>query len=223
MRITELSLDTQNLQAQLDFYTNILGLPLKERTSDTFTVQAGTTRLTLRATTQATLYHFAFTIPSNKFAAAKAWLTARVPLLSLDGQDEFVGESWNSGSLYFRDPANHILEFIVHYDLHSERSGPFGAADLLYISEIGMAFDNVSEAVKAERAAFRIEPYRESIGDVFAAVGDISGLFITVKIGRNWFPTDDSPALVSPVDVTIEGVEGRSQQLAPFPYHVTVK
>jgi catechol 2,3-dioxygenase-like lactoylglutathione lyase family enzyme len=223
MRITELSLDTQNLQEQLDFYTNILGLPLKEKTLDTFTVQTGTTRLTFRETTQATLYHFAFTIPSNKLASGKAWLTDRVPLLSLNGQDEFGGESWNSGSLYFRDPANHILEFIVHYDLHNEQPGSFGPADLLYISEIGMAFDDVADAVKAERAAFQIEPYRNSIGEVFAAVGDISGLFITVKIGRNWFPTDDSPAPVSPVDVTIEGVEGRSQQLAPFPYHVTVK
>src|SRR6476661_2338713 len=109
MRITELSLDTQNLQEQLDFYTNILGLPLKEKTPGTFTVQAGTTRLTFRETTKATLYHFAFTIPSNKLASGKAWLTDRVSLLTLNGQDEFGGESWNSGSLYFRDPANHIL------------------------------------------------------------------------------------------------------------------
>ena len=222
MHITELCLDTQNFQEQLHFYTNILGLPLKEKTSEAFTVQAGTTHLTFRETTRETGYHFAFTIPNNKFAKAKEWVTTRTPLLTQNDQNEFFLENWNSNSLYFRDSANHILEFIAHYDLHNEHYGAFGAADLLYISEIGMAFGDVPEQVKTLRTEFHIEPYRNSIGEAFAAVGDISGLFIIVKIGRNWFPTSTG-AIVSPVEVTIEGVEGHSQQLLPYPYHVSVK
>lgn len=85
-----------------------------------------------------------------------------------------------------------------------------------------MAFDDVPEQVKTLSAAFHIEPYRNSRGEVFAAVGDIFGLFITVKIGRNWFPTSTT-AIVSPVKVTIEGVEGHSQQLKLSPYHVFVR
>ena len=222
MRITELSLDTQNFQEQYHFYTNILGLPLREKTPETFTVQAGATCLTFRETTKETGYHFAFTIPSNKLARAKEWLATRIPLLTQNDQDEFFFENWNSGSLYFRDAANHILEFIVHYDLQNEKPGAFGAADLLHISEIGMAFDDVAEQVKTLSTAFHIEPYRNSIGEVFAAVGDISGLFITVKIGRNWFPTSTA-ATVSPVEVTIEGIEGHSQQLKLSAYHVSVR
>jgi len=222
MRITELSLDTQNFQEQHHFYTNILGLPLREKTPETFTVQVGTTRLTFRETTKETGYHFAFTIPSNKLAKAKEWLATRIPLVTQNDQDEFFFENWNSDSLYFRDAANHILEFIAHYDLQNEKPGAFGAADLLHISEIGMAFEDVSEQVETLGAAFHIEPYRNSRGEVFAAVGDIFGLFITVKIGRNWFPTSTA-ATVSPIEITIEGVEGHSQQLKPSPYQVSVR
>lgn len=222
MRIIELSLDTQNFQEQHHFYTNILGLPLSEKTPETFTVQAGTTRLTFREATKETGYHSAFTIPSNKLAKAKEWLAARIPLLTRNDQDEFFSEDWNSGSLYFRDAANHILELIAHYDLQNEKPGAFGAADLLHISEIGMAFDEVPEQVKTLSTAFHIEPYRNSMDEVFAAVGDISGLFIMVKIGRHWFPTS-TPATVSPVEVTIEGVEGHLQQLVLSPYHVSVR
>lgn len=226
MRITELSLDTQNFQEQFHFYTNILGLPLREKTPETFTIQVGTTRLTFRETVKETGYHFAFTIPSNKLARAKEWLAIRAPLLTQNNQDGFFFENWNSDSLYFRDAANHILEFIVHYDLQNEKSGAFGTTDLLHISEVGMVFEDVSEQVEMLKAAFHIEPYRNSTGEVFAAIGDISGLFITVKIGRNWFPTSTA-AIVSPVEVTIEGVEGHLQQLTlypyPYPYHISVR
>ena len=112
MRITNFNFNTQNFPGTAPFlYKNILGLPLREKTPETFTVQAGTTRLTFRETTRETGYHFAFTIPSNKLARAKEWLATRIPLLTQIDQDEFFFESWNSGSLYFRDAANHILEF----------------------------------------------------------------------------------------------------------------
>ena len=223
MRITELGLETQNLQEQLHFYTNILNLPLLEKTAQTFTVQAGTTRLTFRETSEETIYHFAFTIPSNKFTQAKEWLVAHAPLLTLDSKDEFFSESWNSNSLYFRDAANHILEFIARYDLQNEMPGDFGATDLLHISEIGMAFEDVPQQLEKFRTAFHLEPYRNSVSEEFAALGETRGLFIVVKIGRNWFPTNNTPAKISPVEVTIEGVEGQTQQLDSYPYHISVR
>lgn len=223
MRITELSLCTQNFQAQYHFYTNILGLPLREKTTETFTVQAGATYLTFQETTQETGYHFAFTIPCNKFIQAKEWLTTRTSLLSQNDRNEFSFESWNAYSLYFHDAANHILEFIAHYDLPNENQRAFGATDLLYISEIGMAFKEVPEQVTMLRTEFHLEPYRNSIGEDFAAIGDTTGLFINVKTGRNWFPTS-TPALVSPLEVTIEDVEGgHTQQLMPYPYRISVR
>lgn len=222
MHITGLTLSTQNFQEQQQFYTNILGLPLIEVAAEEFTVRAGTTRLTFRQTTEETLYHFAFTIPANKAATAKEWLVARTPLLAKDEQDQFFFESWNADSVYFRDAAGHILECIAHYDLHNESPGTFGTADLLAISEIGMAVDNVSEQVEQWKTAFGIEPYRDPASEMFAAVGDIHGLFITVKHGRNWFPTS-TESVISPVEVTIEGVEGPSRPFAPYPYKVQVR
>src|SRR5205085_12036399 len=105
MRITELHLYTQVLHAQRIFYTRTLRLPLLTETGASFTIQAGATRLLFQRTEQeGLLYHFAFSIPSNKLAHAKEWLLARtppVPLLSLDGEDEFHDdESWNVSHLY---------------------------------------------------------------------------------------------------------------------------
>src|SRR5579859_6591509 len=119
MRIKELHLFTQNLQAQRIFYTRTLGLPLVTETVASFAIQAGATRLLFQRTEKEGLrYQFAFSIPSNKLAHAKEWLLARtpsVPLLSLDGRDEFQLDNWNASNLYFYDAAGNILEFIAHH------------------------------------------------------------------------------------------------------------
>ena len=222
MRMTELSLYTQNFQEQYYFYTTILGLPLREKTLETFTVQAGATRLTFQQSVKETLYHFAFTIPSNKLASAKEWLVERAPLLTQNGEDEFSFEAWNADSIYFRDTANHILEFIAHHDPQNGRPGAFETADILHISEIGLVFEQVPAQAKTLIEQFGLEPFRGEIEERFAALGDVSGRFICVATGRNWFPTS-SAAIVSPLEVTIEGSQGQEQQLIPYPYHVFVR
>jgi catechol-2,3-dioxygenase len=223
MHITELTLSTQNVQEQQQFYTTTLGLPLIQAQTSTFSVQAGTTRLIFRQTTEKTLYHFAFTIPSNKAAAAKTWLATRTPLLKRERQDVFFSKNWNTDSLYFCDAAGHILECIAHHDLQNERTGDFGADDFLHISEIGMAFENVARQVDVWKAVFGLEVYRNAREEAFAAVGDIHGLFITAQTGRNWFPTKTRAAIVSPIEVTIEGASVQSQTFAPYPYAVQVR
>lgn len=222
MQITELTLATQQLQTQQQFYTTILGLPLNSASSEMFSVQVGSTHLTFQQTTAETLYHIAFAIPTHKAALAKVWLEARVPLLQLDGQDEFTSESWRSTSFYFRDAAGHILELIAHHDQSDNSSGSFGSNDLLHLCEIGMAFENVATQVEDWKTNFGLEVYRDSISEQFAAVGDIDGLFITVQRGRNWFPTSTDAAVIAPVDVTIQGATGTSRDLAPYPYRILV-
>jgi len=139
----------------------------------------------------------AFAIPTNQTKQAKTWLLARVPLIRQGDQDEFTSESWHATSFYFRDPAGHILELIAHHDLPDTRPGPFGGDELLYISEIGMAFANVTRQVESWKTAFGLEPYRNALSEVFAAIGDIHGLFITVQSGRNWFSTSTDAATIS--------------------------
>ena len=226
MRITELHLSTQDLHAQRQFYTRILGLPLVTETVTSFTIQAGATRLLFQRTEQeGFLYHFAFSIPSNKLAHAKAWLLARtppVPLLSVDGQDQFHGESWNVSNLYFYDATGNILEFIAHHDVPDSTPDGFDEHAVLHISEIGLAVENVLAHVAEFKDRFGFEPYRGESSDTFTAVGDISGLFIVVKIGRFWFPTETDAAPVAPVEVTVEGAEEQQYHVSPYPYEIDV-
>ncbi|MEO6887710.1 MAG: glyoxalase [Ktedonobacteraceae bacterium] len=226
MRITELHLSTQDLHAQRLFYTRTLGLPLLTETSASFTIQAGATRLLFQRTEQEGIrYHFAFSTPSNKLAHAKKWLLTRtspILLLSSDGQDEFYGESWNVSNLYFYDAAGNILEFIAHHDMPDSSPDEFDEHSVLYISEIGLAVDDVLAQVAEFKDRFGLEPYRGELSDTFTAVGDISGLFIVVKIGRFWFPTETGAAPVAPVEVTIEGAEQQQYHASPYPYEIDV-
>lgn len=225
MRITELHLYTQNLHAQRIFYTRTLGLPLVTETVASFTIQAGATRLLFQRTEQeGVLYHFAFSIPSTKLAHAKAWLLARtpsvVPLLSLDGQDEFHNESFSR--FYFYDAVGNILEFIAHHDVPDSTPDGFDEHSVLHVSEIGLAVDNVLAQVAEFKDRLGLEPFRGESDDTFTAVGNTYGRFIVVKIGRFWFPTETDAAPVAPVEVTIEGAEEQQYSVSPYPYEIDV-
>lgn len=224
MHITELTLQTRNLPAQRAFYEHTLELPMVEAGEQAFTVQAGTTRLTFQASKQPdALYHVAFTIPRNKVEQAKRWATARFPLLTDPaGIEEFRFGSWNSWSIYFRDAADNILEFIAHFDLDRETEGDFGPADMLHVSEIGLPVDDVPAQVSNLHTLLGIEPYKGQRSDVFTAVGDIYGLFIVVATGRLWVPDMTSPATIAPTEITVQGTEERHYALSPFPYDVRV-
>jgi catechol-2,3-dioxygenase len=98
-------------------------------------------------------YHCAVTVPEDRFAEAKAWPEERVPLLERDGLGEFRLEvPWNSQSVYFAGPDGILLELIARHDLAS--SGRFSSADLLRISEIGIAVPDVPAAVATLQDAF---------------------------------------------------------------------
>ena len=49
MFLTSIALETLDLSHERTFYAQTLGLPLQQATADSFTVQAGTTALTFRA------------------------------------------------------------------------------------------------------------------------------------------------------------------------------
>src|SRR4029077_4573641 len=121
MYIQKLLLQTNHLASQKHFYSVILGLSLATETTDTFSVQAGTTHLSFQeAKLDVPPYHIAFTIPRNTFHEAKGWLSQRVPLLCKDGKDEIFFENIQARSIYFCDADNNILELIAHYNLSHE-------------------------------------------------------------------------------------------------------
>jgi catechol-2,3-dioxygenase len=222
MRIQELSLHTRHLVDQKDFYHTALGLPLLTETTASFTLQAGATRLRFQEAQQDVLYHVAFTIPRNTFPEAKSWLHKRVSLLRKKSEDEFFFATINARSLYFCDAANNILELIVHYDLDHETEEPFGPAQVLHVSEVGLPVEDVFAQVHLLKEKLDIEPYGGLVSEEFAFMGDIFGQLVVVKIGRPWQPAETLLAAVAPVQLTMSGKPEQQFQLSPFPYTITV-
>lgn len=220
MEITALRLLTAHLDAQRAFYTGTLGLPLVAQDADGFTVRAGATRLTFAASDTDAQYHFAFNIPRNMLPQAKAFLAARVPLLSKANQDQFHSDDWDADMFYFADAAGNIAEYIARRTLADDALGDFTPATVRRVSEIGLPVDNVPAAVAALPARLGVAPYGEQEGQ-FAPVGDERGLFIVVRAGRHWFPTETG-ATVSPVAVTLRGARGDTYDVPDFPYHINV-
>jgi catechol 2,3-dioxygenase-like lactoylglutathione lyase family enzyme len=222
MHIQELILHTRHVAAQQAFYCTTLGFSLLAETTDSFTVQAGTTRLRFQETESDVLYHVAFTIPRNTFHEAKSWVQQRVPLLHKHGEDEIFFAHLNARSFYFCDPADNILEYIVHYGLNHETEGAFGAPSVLHVSEIGLPVEDVPAFADRLHKQLAIEPYGGSSSENFAFLGDIAGQLVVVKVGRPWLPTEAVQAAVAPVQLTISGQWEQQIQLLPYPYTITV-
>jgi catechol-2,3-dioxygenase len=221
MFMTSIDLDTSDLSKERAFYTQTLGLPLRQTSADTFTVQAGTTPLTFRASTQqGLLYHFAFTVAFNKWTQAKAWLKTRITLLEGEGHDEFESVRVRTHNYYFLDPAGNILEFIAREDLPGTAGEGFGPEDVLNISEISLVVDNVPSMVTLLKTRLGVEVYRDSSFEDFAQLGDIHGVLILAQRGRLWAPDEQQPAVVSPVRVAILGTLAQQVTLEPYPYRL---
>lgn len=228
MHIQELRLRARDVVAQRAFYATALELPVSSDTADSITIQVGTSRLVFEAAhdqnsgTNDPRYHIAFTIPRNKLAAAKAWLAARTPLLTRDGQDEFGSTSWDAQQVYFRDPADNIMELIARQSLPNDAPGTFGPSDLLCVSEIGLPVEDVSQRAGELTLGLGINYYHEH-SDTFAPLGDAHGLFIIVAIGRLWLPTDDAHAAPAPVHVVVRGPTAKTFHTPGLPYTVIMR
>lgn len=209
MQLTSVSLPVLDLGRVAAFYRDVLSLHVTS-SGNTALVDAGATRLELRAeNSTAAAHHLAFTIPTGTFAAAKAWLRDRAALLLAgDGQDEFeTSPSWNAHSVYFEGPEKAVLELIERRDLDNTTDGTFSAADLLSISEVGIAVPDVAATARNLQRSAGVAPYADEPGKNFAAVGDVHGLLILVSPGRMWFPTTDRSA--AEVATSVNAVGGR--------------
>ena len=221
MNITKLELLTIDLGAQKHFYKNILELPVK-LTSSNLEVKAGQTELVL---TQAPAdfdgaYHCAFNIPENQFQSAKAWISERISLLrDENGKDEFNSESWNSDSVYFKDAAGNVLEFIARHNLKNPAGKDFDSKQILNVSEIGLSSENVIELANEICKSLNLSVFRQQPSETFTPVGDDEGLFILPIKDRIWIPNSGVPAKLLPVKVT-GNANGREWEIRGVPYSI---
>jgi len=222
MNIQRVELLTVDLEAQSDFYTNILELPT-EPTSSRLLIAAGTTEILF---TQASpdfdgAYHFAFNIPENQYFAAKKWISSRIPLLRDEsGKEDFAFESWNSDSLYFMDLAGNILEFIARHNLQNAADGIFNSSQILNVSEIGLPSENVIGWANELCTRLGLSVFKQESNETFTPVGDDNGLFILPIQNRIWMPDSGVPAKMLPIKVRGNS-DGKDWEVHGVPYEIT--
>ena len=193
MKITTLTLYTNNLSEQKEFYTKNLGLEIISEKENLVLLRAGKSILEFRTSEETiTPYHFAFNIPSNKDEEALAWLKKKVTLIK-DGRKEVQDfPDWNASAMYFYDADKNIVEFISRKNLSNDSKKKFSSTSIIEISEIGLADSNIKDIIQTLKEDADLEIYSGDESS-FAAVGTETGLFICVnnKKKETWFPTKD--------------------------------
>jgi len=221
VNIINLELPAKDLQAQMDFYKNVLELPVK-LSFGRLEVQTGKTILVF---TQAQsdfdgAYHFAFNIPENQFHASKEWLARRALILhDQSSKEEFESESWNSHSLYFKDAAGNILEFIARHHLTNAVEREFDSSQILNVSEIGLPSEDVITFADELCTCLDLSVFKQEPGATFTPVGDDNGLFILPIKNRIWMPDSGVPAKLLPVKVHGEA-NGKPWEVRGVPYEI---
>lgn len=191
MKIDFLKIYTPNLENQLHFYKEVMGLPVRNTGEDSFQVIMGYTVVEFQKDQKATPYHYAVHIPPKQEEKALAWLEQRVEIL-MDGDDKILDfPNWKARSVYFYDADRNIVELISRTDLFPEGAENFSEENFLGVSEIGLATDNVEDKFQFLNSNFGLEKFT---GDYerFCATGDDEGLFIIInKNIKDWIPTGD--------------------------------
>jgi catechol 2,3-dioxygenase-like lactoylglutathione lyase family enzyme len=224
MNITSLELPTKDLQAQQDYYSQVLELQV-DVSADRLEMQAGNTILVF---TQAPsnfdgAYHFAFNIPENQFGSAKVWISSRIPLLHDEtGKEEFESANWNSHSIYFKDAAGNVLEFIARHNLKNAILGEFDSSQILNVSEIGLPSEDVIDFVNELCTRLGLSVYKQEPNATFTPVGDDNGLFILPIKDRIWIPNSGVLAKLLPVKIRCEA-NGKQWEVRGLPYEISTK
>jgi catechol-2,3-dioxygenase len=221
LNISYLELSAKDLRAQRDLYTNILELPVKLDSSILEVKTGKTALLFIQAPTDFDgAYHFAFNIPENQFHAAKSWISERIPLLHEEsGKEEFHSESWNSDSVYFKDAAGNVLEFIARHNLKNAAEGDFDGKQILNISEIGLPSENVVEFANELSTRLGLPVFNQEPNETFTPLGDDNGLLILPIKNRIWIPNSGVPARLLPVRGT-GYANGREWEVQGVPYQI---
>ena len=134
MVIQRLILHTALVDELSVFYADVLALPVTKKENG-IRILIGKSELLFEVAAKGTspLYHFAFTIPSNKIEEARTWLLNKVELIWMEDYKSDIAEfvNWHARSVYFFDPAGNIVELIARADLKNESHEPFQSNQIL--------------------------------------------------------------------------------------------
>ncbi|MFK7969433.1 MAG: VOC family protein [Bacteroidia bacterium] len=192
MQFQTLTLYTNTLETEKEFYTNTLGFDLKEEEQHYFSIQIGSSVLRFEKSEQSHTYHYCFLIPCNQLQDAVAWLKDRLPVLEIEpGRFTEPFESWNAAGTYFYDGSGNIAECIVRYDLENESKEQFGLSSFLCLNEIGLASDDIPGVNQKLGETIGTSLWSGNM-ERFATHGSQNGLFLLPNYNTKttWFPTD---------------------------------
>ncbi len=219
MLLAEITLPAKDLDQQAAYYADVLGLPV-QRAMEKVLIRAGESRLQFQqaAANWNGHFHFAFEIPNNHFEQAADWARRRVPLLKDEnGSDIIQHTEWHARAVYFKDPAGNVLEMIARDQADTASSEEFfRPKNILRVSEIGIAAENVPTLASDIARAAGLQPYGESSA-TFTAVGDLGGLLIVVERDRIWYPNSGVPAEYSTFEIYVK-TEGQYYRISAPPY-----
>jgi catechol-2,3-dioxygenase len=193
MKLLEVELLSADILQTKEFYHEILGMEILHADDSSIKVSAGLSTLIFKKTNNENpFYHFAFTIPSNKFEEAHAWASKGVQLLPVTPDSTIADfKNWNAKAFYFYDNNQNIVEFIARFDLDNNSDKPFDGSSVFSISEIGIVVDNAKAHSEKMLEEYELNFFsRQPPQDDFVAIGDDHGLFIVVNDKRNWYPTN---------------------------------
>jgi catechol-2,3-dioxygenase len=190
MRFLDVRIASPDPERAAAFYVRALeGEPAEDG------IRVGVTMLRFREETPPAPYHLAFAIPPGSIQCAFAWASPRLDMLS---EEIFDFSNWNADAFYFEDPDGNVLELIARHG----PARPFAVSDVIGLCELGLPVADPPTVVAELEAELGLEVF-DGDRDTFTALGDPSGLFIVVRPGRNWLPTERAAA-ESPAEVTIE-------------------
>lgn len=155
MFINKVTLYSHVITELREFYVETFGFKLVENDKSGFEIMVGESVLEFKQVDNSTtpFYHFALTIPANKFKEAMAWAQEKVTLTKEENKDEIFFKHINAQSFYFMDLAGNIVELISRKLTApcSETLG-FSVEEILTISEINLTttkIDSVGEKLLA--------------------------------------------------------------------------
>lgn len=195
MELRQLKLFSKNIEKQYQFYKNTLGFEVKFIEEHKIQIHSGNTKLIFEEQKESNfIYHFAFLIPNGKIEDAIPFLEEKGINLLQKNNEKIIyfgtKESYVGRAIYFLDADDNIAEFIERPSLGHVGKESFSLHQIIKINEIGLSVEDPLLFSRQLISKFKIEMIDPNhTSEVFCWIGDYDGVFIVVKNGRYWLPT----------------------------------
>ncbi len=214
MKIFQLNLKCNDLDRMKEFYTNVLEMELLTETESYFAILAGSTKILFEKDAAIPFYHVCFRTNTEYFDHIYQKLGAESVLLPNECGEYSM--FWKGKQAYFIDPDGNIIEMLER-PLDGVKKEGIRWHD---VGEIGLPAKDVS--VMEQKLDQYLYNEQMDSSETFAFYGDRKGVFVLVKEGRNWYPTERA-AVISPIKIFASGPRDAMFQHKEYPYEVIVR